>query len=129
MPSRRSAFRATRLSPSTFLIKEFDDIYAEHPHIYAIIIPKFESTGVTSSAPTGSILLIDTGCGGAANDPNIKITTTLNQRDTAASPKGSANQVKIVGPLLEATFQPRNSDEDVSYELASVIDSTDCLSL
>lgn len=47
-------------------------------------------------------------------DPNIKITTTLNQRDTAASPKGgSASQVKTIGPLLEADFQPRNSDEDV----------------
>ncbi|KIK63111.1 hypothetical protein GYMLUDRAFT_41424 [Collybiopsis luxurians FD-317 M1] len=86
MPSRRSAFRATRLSSSTFLIKEFDDIYAEHPHIYAIIIPKFESTGVISSAPTGTILLIDTGCGGASNDPNIEITNLREFIETVEIP-------------------------------------------
>lgn len=58
----KAAFQATRLTSSTFLIKEYNDIYSEQPHIYAKLV---------SSANT--ILIIDTGCGGASNDPDITI--------------------------------------------------------
>ncbi|KAJ6619695.1 Metallo-hydrolase/oxidoreductase [Mycena sp. CBHHK59/15] len=58
----RTAFHATRLTSSTFLLREYNDIYEEHPHIYVKLIP---------SAQT--ILIIDTGCGGATLDPDIEI--------------------------------------------------------
>lgn len=35
----RPAFTARRLTPTTFLITEFDDIYYEHPFIYAKLLP------------------------------------------------------------------------------------------
>lgn len=59
----RSAFKATRLTPSTFLIIEHDDIYHEHPYIYAKVVPS-----------ANSLLLFDTGCGGASNDPEVEVT-------------------------------------------------------
>jgi len=58
----KAAFQATRLTSSAFLIKEYNDIYSEQPHIYAKSV---------SSANT--MLIIDTGCGGATNDPDITI--------------------------------------------------------
>ncbi|KAF7330506.1 Molybdopterin synthase sulfur carrier subunit [Mycena venus] len=60
----RAAFRATRLTPTTFLISEYNDIYGEHPQIFVKLI---------RSART--ILIIDTGCGGATVDPDIEITS------------------------------------------------------
>jgi glyoxylase-like metal-dependent hydrolase (beta-lactamase superfamily II) len=57
-----AAFHASRLTRSTFLIKEYDDIYSEQPHIYAKIIPA-----------ANTILIIDTGCGGASNNAQVKI--------------------------------------------------------
>ncbi|KIM39766.1 hypothetical protein M413DRAFT_182628 [Hebeloma cylindrosporum] len=57
-----AAFHASRLTPSTFLIKEYDDIYSEQPHIYAKVIPA-----------ANTILLIDTGCGGASNNPKVNV--------------------------------------------------------
>ncbi|KAE9407785.1 Metallo-hydrolase/oxidoreductase [Gymnopus androsaceus JB14] len=66
---KSSAFSATRLTTSTFLIKEFDDIYSEHPLIYATLVPESHQTR------SGTILLIDTGCGGASNDPDVQITS------------------------------------------------------
>lgn len=51
-----SAFQATQLTSSTFLIKEYDDIFSEHPHIYAKLAPS-----------ANTILIIDTGCGGVTN--------------------------------------------------------------
>lgn len=60
----KAAFHASRLTNSTFLIKEYNDIYSEHPHIYAKIVPA-----------ANTILLIDTGCGGASPDSEIVITS------------------------------------------------------
>ncbi|TFK72915.1 Metallo-hydrolase/oxidoreductase [Pluteus cervinus] len=64
MSSLKSAFRATRLTATTFLIKEYDDVYAERPHIYAKIVP---------SADT--ILVVDMGCGGRSVDPDVEVTS------------------------------------------------------
>ncbi|KAI0951162.1 hypothetical protein AcW1_008273 [Taiwanofungus camphoratus] len=62
--AKRSAFKATRLTAYTFLIVETDDIYSEHPFIYAKLIPA-----------ANTILLLDTGCGGVSNDSNIEVTS------------------------------------------------------
>lgn len=57
-------FKARRLTDSTFLIIEFDDVYDEHPFIYAKFIPTART-----------ILLLDTGCGGKRKDPHKEITS------------------------------------------------------
>jgi phosphoribosyl 1,2-cyclic phosphodiesterase len=44
--------------------REYNDIYGENPHIYVKLIPS-EST----------ILVIDTGCGGATIDQDIEVTS------------------------------------------------------
>ncbi|KAJ7494681.1 beta-lactamase-like protein [Mycena galericulata] len=65
----RTAFRATRLTSSTFVLSvtslsEYNDVFQEHPLIYVKVVP---------SAQT--ILIIDTGCGGTTVDPTIEITS------------------------------------------------------
>lgn len=62
--AKKSAFTAHRLTRSTFLIVEVDDIYGEHPYIYAKLVPD-----------AGTILLFDTGCGGASDDRTVHITS------------------------------------------------------
>ena len=62
--SKRTAFSARRLASSTFLIIEVDDIYDEHPFIYAKLVPAART-----------ILLLDTGCGGKPRDPDAKVTS------------------------------------------------------
>lgn len=56
-----TCFTCTRLNPSTFRIVEADK-YGEFPFIYAKV---YDSV----------IVLIDTGCGGAARDPDVKLTS------------------------------------------------------
>lgn len=56
-----TCFTCTRLNPSTFRIVEADK-YGETPFIYAKV---YDSV----------IVLIDTGCGGAARDPAVKLTS------------------------------------------------------
>ncbi|KAJ7158805.1 Metallo-hydrolase/oxidoreductase [Mycena filopes] len=60
----RAAFRATRLTQSTFLLSEYNDIYDEQPQIFVKLIPS-----------ANTILIIDTGCGGATIDHDIEITS------------------------------------------------------
>ena len=57
-------------------------------------------------------------------DPNIKLTTTLNQRGFGGGffsfphkPGGTFSKVKTIGPLFEFDFVPRNTDVDVSVKL------------
>lgn len=61
---RKSAFQATKLTPSTFLVKEFNDIFSEHPHIYVKVVPS-----------VNTILVIDTGTGGNTNDQDVEVTS------------------------------------------------------
>lgn len=56
-----TCFSCTRLNPTTFLIVE-DDQWSEMPFIYAKICPSV-------------LVLVDTGCGGAAKDPSVKLTS------------------------------------------------------
>ncbi|KAI0734211.1 Metallo-hydrolase/oxidoreductase [Fomitopsis betulina] len=58
--TEKTAFTARRLTRSTFLIVEVDDIYSEHPYIYAKLVPDAHT-----------LLLLDTGCGGASNDRSV----------------------------------------------------------
>jgi glyoxylase-like metal-dependent hydrolase (beta-lactamase superfamily II) len=62
----RSAYTASRLTPSssTFLIKEYQDIYDERPFIYVKLVPAARA-----------IIVIDTGCGGKTEDQDIEITS------------------------------------------------------
>jgi hypothetical protein len=71
----RSAFIASRLTPTTFIVKEYNDIYSEHPYIYVKLIP---------SAHT--VCVIDTGCGGASNDPDVEITSLRTFLETVPVP-------------------------------------------
>lgn len=57
-PRAHRAFTAQQLTPTMFLITEVDDIYGERPFIYAKRVPAART-----------ILLLDTGCGGATNAP------------------------------------------------------------
>ncbi|KLO08868.1 Metallo-hydrolase/oxidoreductase [Schizopora paradoxa] len=57
---RVAAFQATRLTTSTFKIVEYDDIYNEQPFIYAKVFPDV-------------LILIDSGCGGATENPDINV--------------------------------------------------------
>lgn len=56
-----SCFTCSRLNASTFLIVE-EDKYRECPFIYVKV---FASV----------LVLIDTGCGGAAQDPSVELTS------------------------------------------------------
>ncbi|KAI0691523.1 Metallo-hydrolase/oxidoreductase [Cerioporus squamosus] len=81
---RKVAFTARRLTPSTFLIVEVDDVYDEHPFIYAKMVP---------SART--ILLLDTGCGGKTREPNVELTRL---RDFLEREPVEDNGVKPINP-------------------------------
>jgi len=45
------------------MIKEYDDIYSEHPFIYVKLVP------------SSSVVVVDTGCGGASTEPDTQITS------------------------------------------------------
>lgn len=90
---RKAAFHATRLTSSTFLVKEYNDIYSEHPHIYAKVVPV-----------ANTILVIDTGCGGASYDSEIQIKNLREYIETVGlaenngeplNPKGAYKYVVV----------------------------------
>jgi glyoxylase-like metal-dependent hydrolase (beta-lactamase superfamily II) len=95
----KAAFQATRLTSSTFLIKEYNDIYSEHPHIYAKLV---------SSANT--MLIIDTGCGGASNDPDITIKSlkefieTVKVEDNNGLPLNEGGSMKYIVALTHCHY-------------------------
>ncbi|KAL5526949.1 hypothetical protein ACEPAF_8676 [Sanghuangporus sanghuang] len=57
---KTAAFTASKLTSTVFKIVEYDDIYSEHPFIYAKVL-------------SDVIILIDSGCGGASNDSTIDV--------------------------------------------------------
>lgn len=59
---KKAAFKASRLTPMTFVINEHSDIYDEKPLIYAKVVTQAKN-----------IVILDTGCGGATDDPKIEI--------------------------------------------------------
>ncbi|PSR79586.1 beta-lactamase-like protein [Coniella lustricola] len=60
-PPPTTCFSCTRLNASTFRIVE-DDQWSENPFIYAKLC-------------AAAIVIIDTGCGGAARDPAVQLTS------------------------------------------------------
>ncbi|KAF8656818.1 hypothetical protein AX16_002367 [Volvariella volvacea WC 439] len=92
-----SAFRATRLTGTTYLIKEYNDIFSEWPHIYIKIIP---------SADT--IIVIDTGCGGRCNDDSVEVRSLREYIETY--------------PVQENASQPLNPGGAMRY----VVVTTHC---
>ncbi|KAG1733606.1 beta-lactamase-like protein [Suillus paluster] len=85
------AFTARRLTQTTFLIVEWDDIFNEHPFIYAKVVP---------SADT--ILIMDTGCGGATHNPEIglkslrKFIETVDIPDNDGKPLNEGGKMKYI---------------------------------
>ncbi|THH30023.1 hypothetical protein EUX98_g4175 [Antrodiella citrinella] len=57
------AFKASKLTATTFLIVEHSDVYDEHPYIYVKVLD------------ASTLLILDTGCGGKADDPDINLTS------------------------------------------------------
>ena len=58
---RTAAFTAARLTDTVFKIVEYDDVFSEHPFIYAKVLSSL-------------LILIDSGCGGASNNPDVDVT-------------------------------------------------------
>ncbi|RDX42120.1 Metallo-hydrolase/oxidoreductase [Lentinus brumalis] len=84
--SGRAAFTAHRLTPSTFLIVEVDDIYDEHPFIYAKIVPAAHT-----------ILLLDTGCGGKTRKPDAELTRLRDFLERAPVQENEAKPINTGG--------------------------------
>ncbi|KAF8515693.1 Metallo-hydrolase/oxidoreductase [Hysterangium stoloniferum] len=95
----KAAFYATRLNSTTFLVKEYDDIYSEHPHIYAKIAPS-----------ANTVLLVDTGCGGASNDSEIEVKSlrrfmeTINVDSNDGKPLNPGGLMRYVVVLSHCHF-------------------------
>ncbi|KAI0822464.1 beta-lactamase-like protein [Trametes gibbosa] len=92
-------FTARRLTSTTFLVTEIDDIYDEHPFIYAKLVP---------SART--LLLLDTGCGGAARGPNTafpRLRDFLEQAsvaDNGGKPLNAGGEMRYVVVLSHCHY-------------------------
>lgn len=59
---KTAAFTAQRIASSLFLIVETDDVFGEHPYIYAKFLP-------------GILVVVDTGCGGRTTKPDTDVTS------------------------------------------------------
>ncbi|KAI6154869.1 Metallo-hydrolase/oxidoreductase [Pisolithus tinctorius] len=94
MMSTVPAFKARRLTSSTFLITEWDDIYDEHPFIYAKVVP---------SAQT--MLILDTGCGGASNNPCIGVKSLREFLETVAVEENERAPLNPGGQLAYIVVQ------------------------
>lgn len=98
-PSRKPAFKASRLTFSTFVIKEYADIYDEHPQIYAKICSEI-----------ATIVIIDTGCGGATDDEDIDLKSlrvfleTVPVRDNDGKPLNAGGKMKYVVVLSHCHY-------------------------
>ncbi|KAL4247218.1 Ribonuclease Z/Hydroxyacylglutathione hydrolase-like protein [Abortiporus biennis] len=93
------AFKVSKLTLTTFLIVEYNDIYDEHPFIYVKI-----------NRPSNTILIIDTGCGGATDDPNVDLkdlrvfieTVDVDQND--GRPLNHGGKMKYIVALTHCHY-------------------------
>ncbi|KZT07630.1 Metallo-hydrolase/oxidoreductase [Laetiporus sulphureus 93-53] len=96
---RRSAFKAYRLTGTTFLIVQVNDIYSEHPYIYAKLVPE-----------ANTILVLDTGCGGASNDRKVEVTSlrefmeTVGVEDNGGKPLNEGGKMQYVVALSHCHY-------------------------
>lgn len=82
------AFTARRLTQTTFLIVEWDDIYNEQPFIYAKVVPS-----------ANTILILDTGCGGATYNPEIGLKDLRKFIETVAIPDNHGKPLNEGGKM------------------------------
>ena len=86
----KAAFKARVLAPSTFVLTEYSDIYGEQPLIY-----------VKCFQAAGTVLILDTGCGGATADPKIGLRSLREYIETV--------------PLAENDGKPLNEGAGMRY--------------
>ena len=79
------AFKASRLTPTTFLVIEHSDSYDEHPYIYV----KF----LTDS----TLLILDTGCGGKTDNPEVSLTSLREFIETVGIEDNGGNPLNEGG--------------------------------
>lgn len=109
--TKRSAFKAYRLTDSTFLIVEVNDIYSEHPYIYAKLVPA-----------ANTILVLDTGCGGASNDRDVEITSlrefieTVGVEDNGGKPLNERGRMRYVVALSHCHYDHILGVEDFAKD-------------
>ncbi|THV03231.1 Metallo-hydrolase/oxidoreductase [Dendrothele bispora CBS 962.96] len=94
LKTKTSAFTAIRLTTSTFLVKETNDIFEEHPHIYVKLVPS-----------SNTVLVIDTGCGGQSNDEDVEITSLREFIETF--------------PVIDNNGKPLNPGGSMKYVVAT----------
>lgn len=116
--SPKPAFHASRLTNTTFLVKEYNDIYSEHPHIYAKVVPE-----------ANTILLIDTGCGGASTDNEIVIKSlkefieVVQVDDNNGKPLNKGGRMGYVVALTHCHYDHICTYSHIVYAAASCHDS------
>ncbi|EJF64647.1 Metallo-hydrolase/oxidoreductase [Dichomitus squalens LYAD-421 SS1] len=122
--SKPTAFSARRLTPSTFLIVEVDDVYDEHPFIYAKLV---------SAANT--ILLLDTGCGGKSNDPEVGVTSlrefveTVPIDDNGGEPLNPGGRMHYVVVLSHCHYDHILGVEQFAHDSPVLVSGNDPLFL
>ena len=89
-PHAKAAFKARRLTATTFVITEYMDIYHEQPLIY-----------VKRAPDAGVILILDTGCGGATADPDVEVRSLREYIETV--------------PIPDNQDEPLNKDGEMRY--------------
>ena len=89
-PHNKAAFKARRLTATTFVITEYMDIYHEQPLIYVKRVPS-----------AGVILILDTGCGGATADPDVGVRSLREYIETV--------------PISDNADEPLNKDCEMRY--------------
>ena len=93
------AFKASRLTPTTFVIIEHSDIYGEQPVICVKVVPDSDT-----------ILIVDTGCGGATDNPEIEVKSlrvfleTVNVRDNDDKPINEGSRKKYIVVLTHCHY-------------------------
>lgn len=92
-PKRKAAFKAARLTPTTWVLTEHSDSYDEHPLIYVKLIPD-----------QGVMLIIDTGCGGATDDDEIDVRSLREYIETVNIPANDNLPLNKDGALRYAVL-------------------------
>ncbi len=85
---KKAAFRATRLTPTVFLVNEHSDIYDERPFIY-----------VKTISSANALLILDTGCGGATDKPDIKVTSLREFLETCDVEDNEGKPLNVGGKM------------------------------
>ena len=95
----KPAFKAWRLTTTTFVINEHKDSYDERPLIYAKLLLEHEH-----------MVIIDTGCGGATEDPKIDLKSlrtfieTVQIRGNDDKPLNEGGRMKYIIVLTHCHY-------------------------